>query len=68
MGEEALRRRLEVEDTTAVPFETMCLPEWSKESQEELKSEVALLVQGVLPPPQAALPLARAHAVRELEA
>ena len=68
MGEEVPRLGLEVEDTTAVPFETMCLPEWSKESQEELKSEVALLVHEVLPQPQAALPLARAHAVRELEA
>ena len=38
MGEEVLQRQLEVEDTTAVPFWTMCLPEWSTESQEELKS------------------------------
>jgi len=68
MGEEVLQRQLEVEDTTAVPFWTMCLPEWSTESQEELKSGVALLVQGVLPQPQAALLLARAHGVRGLEA
>ena len=68
MDEEVLRRRLEVEDTTAVPFWTMCLPEWSTESQEELKSGVALLVQGVLPQPQAALLLVRAHAVHGLEA
>jgi len=68
MGEEVLRRQLEVEDTTAVPFWTMCLPEWSTESQEELKSGVALLVQGVLPQPRATLLLARAHGVRGLEA
>jgi len=68
MGEEVLRRQLEVEDTTAVPFWTMCLPEWSTESQEELKSGVAPLVQGVLPQPQAAFLLARAHGVHGLEA
>ncbi len=68
MGEEVLPRRLEVEDITAVPFWTMCLLESSTESQEELKSGVALLVQEVLPQPQAALLLARAHAVRGLEA
>ena len=68
MGEAVLPRRLEVEDITAVPFWTKYLLEWSTESQEELKSGVALLVQGVLPQPQAALLLARAHAARGLEA
>ena len=68
MGEAVLPRRLEDEDIAAVPFCTKCLLEWSTESPEELKSGVALLVQEVLPQPQAALLLAHAHGVRGLEA
>ena len=68
MGEAVLPRRLEVEDITAVLFWTMCLLEWSTESQEELKNGVAPLLQGVLPQRQAALLLARARAARGLEA
>jgi hypothetical protein len=66
MAEEVLPRQVEDEDIIAVPFWTMCPLAWSTESPEELKSGVALLVQEVLPRPQAALLLARAHEVRGL--
>jgi hypothetical protein len=68
MGEAVLPRRLGDEDTTAAPFWTMCLLEWSTELPVASKSGVALLVQEVLPQPQAALLLARAHEVRGLVA
>jgi hypothetical protein len=68
MGEEVLPRRLGDEDITAAPFWTMCLLEWSTESPEASKSGVALLVQEVLPQPQAALLLAPVHEVRGLVA
>jgi hypothetical protein len=64
MAEEVLPRQLEDEDITAAPFWTMCPLAWSTESPEELKSGVALLVQEVLPQPQAAPLLARAQEVR----
>lgn len=63
MGEGVLPRQFEDADIVAAPFWTMPLLEWSTESPEASKSGVVLLVQEVLPQPQAALLLARVHEV-----